>query len=205
MAHYTDPKCRVCRRAGVKLFLKGARCFSPKCPVERRGGVPPGPHARSRSTSDFGSQLAEKQKAKAIYGILERQFHRYFDRARKVRGATGDLLMQLLERRLDNTVFRLGLTPSRSVARQLVSHGHITVDGRVVTASSFQVQPGMVITVRPKGLNIPDIKKSLEKDDFVLPAWLERKAAVGRVISLPSRQQAETGINDQLIVEYYSR
>lgn len=206
MAHYTDPKCRICRRAGVKLFLKGARCFSPKCPIERRGGVPPGPHTRTRiNRSDYGLQLSEKQKAKNIYGVLERQFRNYFDRALKVKGATGETLIQLLERKLDNTVFRFGFAPSRSVARQLVSHGLITVDGRAVDIPSFEVRPGMVIALSPKAQNIPLIKSTLEKEDTVVPGWLEKKAAVGKVLRLPNRDEAETSINEQLIVEYYSR
>ena len=206
MAHYTDPKCRVCRRAGVKLFLKGARCFSPKCPIERRGGVPPGPHLRIRyNRSDYGLQMAEKQKAKNIYGVLERQFRNYFEQALKVKGATGETLIQLLERRLDNAVFRLGFTPSRSVARQIVNHGHVTVDGKKVDIASFQVKPGMVIALDATAQNIPVVKANLGKEDTSLPGWLERKAAVGKVSRLPKRDEAETGINDQLIVEYYSR
>lgn len=206
MAHYTDPKCRVCRRAGVKLFLKGARCFSPKCPIERKGGVPPGPHTRGRIThSDYGLQLAEKQKAKNTYGVLERQFRNYFNQALKVKGATGETLMQLLERRLDNTVFRLGLAPSRSVARQIVSHGHVTVDGKYVDIPSFEVKPDMVIALDNAAQNIPLVKATLQKEDVVVPGWLERKAIVGKIIRLPSRGEAETGINDQLIVEYYSK
>ena len=206
MAHYTDPKCRVCRRAGVKLFLKGARCFSPKFPIERRGGVPPGPHLRIRyNRSVYGLQMAEKQKAKNIYGVLERQFRNYFEQALKVKGATGETLIQLLERRLDNAVFRLGFTPSRSVARQIVNHGHVTVDGKKVDIASFQVKPGMVIALDATAQNIPVVKANLGKEDTSLPGWLERKAAVGKVSRLPKRDEAETGINDQLIVEYYSR
>lgn len=206
MAHYTDAKCRICRRAGVKLFLKGARCFSPKCPIERRGGVPPGSSGtkRRRSPSDYGLQLAEKQRAKNIYGVLERQFRRYFEKALKVKGATGETLMQLLERRLDNVVFRLGFTPSRSVARQLVSHGHVTVDGRAVNIPSFEVGQGMVVALAPSAVSMPVVKVALDKEE-VLPSWLERKAAVGRVVRLPRRDEAETGVNEQLIVEYYSR
>jgi small subunit ribosomal protein S4 len=207
MAHYTDPKCRLCRRAGVKLFLKGIRCATPKCPIERRGGVPPGPHKSrpSRRISDYGLQLAEKQKAKNIYGVLERQFKRYYDKALKVKGATGETLMQLLERRLDNAIFRFGCTTSRSVARQIVSHGHVTVDGSVVNIPSFQVTSGMVISFTPEAQNIPNIVQSLKKEDYALPAWLERKAGVGRVVRLPRRDEGETSINEQLIVEYYSK
>lgn len=209
MARYSDPKCRVCRGAGVKLFLKGTRCFSPKCPVERRAGIPPGGLRKGRrrraGLSDYGEQLREKQKAKNLYGVLERQFKRYYEEALKVQGATGDTLMRLLERRLDNAVFRLGFTPSRSVARQVVSHGQVTVDGRKVNISSFRVKPGMVIALRRGALDIPVVKVSLGKTDYVPPGWLERKAAVGRVMRLPNRDETETSVNDQLIVEYYSR
>ena len=207
MARYTDPKCRVCRSAGVKLFLKGTRCFSPKCPVERRAGVPPGGIKRGRrsSKSDYGIQLKEKQKLKNLYGVMERQIRRYFDEALKVKGATGETMMQLLERRLDNAVFRLGFTPGRSVARQVVSHGHVMVDGKREDIPSFRVRPGMVIALAGKALKVPMVKMNLEKKDYVAPQWLERKAAVGRVVRLPNRDEAETGINEQLIVEYYSR
>jgi small subunit ribosomal protein S4 len=206
MSRYTDPKCRVCRRAGVKLFLKGTRCFSPKCPIERRGGQPPGMHKdRRRQVSEYGTQLFEKQKVKALYGVSERQFRRYFDRALKVKGATGEALIQLLERRLDNAVFRLGLTPSRSVARQLVSHGHVVVDDKAVTIPSLSVKPGMVISIDAIGLAIPQVAANLGKSAGNPAPWLERKAAVGRVVRLPERSEAETGINEQLIVEYYSR
>lgn len=207
MARYKDAKCRLCRREGVKLFLKGTRCFSPKCPIERRGGVPAGQHGQRglRRLSEFGVQLREKQKAKRLYGVLERQFRRNFEQAAKVREATGEALLQLLETRLDNVVYRLGFTLSRGIARQLVTHGHISVDGKKVNIPSYRVRPGEIISLAPKGLKISQVKTALEEKDRVIPGWLERKAAVGKVVRLPKREEIDASINEQLIVEYYSR
>lgn len=207
MARYKDAKCRLCRREGVKLFLKGSRCFSPKCPVERRGGVPPGQHGQRfrRRTSEFGLQLREKQKAKRLYGVLERQFRRYFQEAAKVKEATGTILLQLLERRLDNIVYLLGFAQSRSMARQLVNHGHILVDNKKVDIPSYRVKPGQTISIKSQSLNISPVKTALAEKDKTIPKWLKRKAAVGKVERLPEREEIETEINEQLIVEYYSR
>ncbi len=207
MARYTDAKCRLCRREGIKLFLKGTRCFSPKCPIERRGGVPPGQHGqrRRRRSSEYGLQLREKQKAKRLYGVLERQFRRYYNEAAKVKKATGTVLLQLLERRLDNVVYCLGFAQSRGIARQLVNHGHILVDGKKVDIPSYQVKPGQIIGLTPKGLTIGQVKTALAEKDKKMPKWLKRKAAVGKVERLPERKEIETDINEQLIVEFYSR
>jgi small subunit ribosomal protein S4 len=207
MARYREAKCRLCRREGIKLFLKGARCFSPKCPIERRGGVPPGQHGqrRARRLSEFGIQLREKQKAKRLYGVLERQFQRYYKKAAKVREATGEALLQLLETRLDNVVYRSGFALSRAVARQLVSHGHVLVDGKKVNIPSYQMKPGQTVSLTTKGLVIGQVKTALKEKDKTIPSWLERKAAVGKVLRLPKREEIDANLNEQLIVEYYSR
>ncbi|HUW21359.1 MAG TPA: 30S ribosomal protein S4 [Candidatus Bathyarchaeia archaeon] len=207
MARYTEPKCRLCRREGAKLFLKGSRCYSTKCPIEKKGAVPPGQHGlkAARRLSDYGRQLREKQKAKKIYGVLERQFKNYFDRALKVKKQVGEVLLQLLESRLDNVVYRLGLAPSRSVARQLVSHGHILVDNKKVNISSYQVKPGQLTSVVSRSLKIDQIESSLKDDERKVPKWLSRKAAVGKMIRLPKREEVETDINEDLIIEFYSR
>lgn len=207
MGRYTDSKCRLCRREGIKLFLKGERCYSPKCPIERKGAVIPGQHGqkRRRRISDYAKQLREKQKTKRFYGVLERQFRNYLKKAAKNKEATGEVLLQLLESRLDNVVFRLGLTPSRSVARQLVSHGHVLVDGERVNVSSYQIKPGQVVALAPKGLEIDLVKKSLAEKARKIPAWLERKAAVGKMARLPKREEIDIDIDEHLILEFYSR
>lgn len=207
MAKYTGSKCRLCRREGRKLFLKGERCFSSKCPLERKGAVPPGQHGQKsrRRATEYKVQLREKQKAKQTYGVLERQFRNYFQKALSRKGATGQALFQFLESRLDNVVYRLGFTPSRSVARQLVRHGHVLVDGRKVDIPSYQVKSGQVISLSARAVKIPIVKKALEEKKAVLPSWLQRKAAIGKIAGLPSLDELGTEINDQLIVEYYSR
>lgn len=207
MARYTDAKCRLCRREGAKLFLKGERCYSPKCPIERKGAVPPGQHGqkRRRRQSDYGRQLREKQKTKRLYGVLERQFKNYFKKATKAREATGEVLLQFLERRLDNVVFRLGLVPSRSLARQLVNHGHVLVDGKKVDLPAYQVKLGQIIALTTKGLAIDQVKKSLAEKERKIPTWLERKAAVGKMTHLPKREEIDVDIDEHLIIEYYSR
>lgn len=207
MARYLDGKCRLCRREGVKLFLKGKRCLSPKCPIERKGAVPPGVKGtkRARRPSEYGIQLREKQKAKRTYGILEAQFKRYFKKARKVKGATGEALLRMLEQRLDNIVYRLGFSPSRSASRQIVSHGHVLVDGKKVNIPSYQVRVGETISLSPKGLKIKEVEETLAQKNVIIPSWLERKAAVGRVKKLPERDEIGGEINEQQIVEYYSR
>jgi small subunit ribosomal protein S4 len=199
-------KCRLCRASGGKLFLKGERCFT-KCPIDRKGPVLPGQHGakRRRKISDFGVRLAEKQKLKRFYGIKEAQLKKYFKEARKVRGATGEALLQSLETRLDNLVYRLGFAPSRRAARQLVSHGHIRVDERVVNIPSFRVRPGQVISLSEKSANLARVRTMLEKKDVKIPAFLERKGPAGRLASVPKREEIEADVSEQLIVEYYSR
>lgn len=207
MARYLGPKCRLCRREGKKLFLKGSRCFSPKCPLDRKGAVPPGQHGTKvfGRYSDYLLQLREKQKAKRMYGVMERQFQRYFAKATKAKEETGRALLQILESRLDNVVFRLGFTPSRSLARQLVSHGHILVDGKKVNVSSYALKPGQVISIASRGLKIKEVKASLDDKGRKIPSWLERKAAVGRVKNLPTREEIDFDIDEDLIVNFYSR
>lgn len=212
MARYTGPVCKLCRREGEKLFLKGERCFSPKCAVERRA-YPPGQHGRMAQwrrsrTSDFGDQLRAKQKARRVYGVLERQFRRYFKQALKARGLTGLTLLQILESRLDNVVYRLGFASSRAQSRQLVSHGHLLVNGRRTTVPSMQIKPGDVIEVREGSQN-----KTLIKDLFAMaeersaPDWVTRdiKNMSGGITRLPERSEIDANLNEQRIVEYYSR
>jgi len=207
MARYTGPKCRLCRREGVKLFLKGERCYSPKCPLERKGAVIPGQHGqkRQRRVSDYSHQLREKQKTKRLYGVLERQFKNYFQEASQVKEKAGEILLQFLERRLDNVVFRLGFVPSRSVARQLVRHGHVLVDGKKVDIPSYRVKPGQTISLTTKGLALKEVKKALAEKERKIPGWLKRKAAVGKIVSLPKREDIDVDIDEHLIVEFYSR
>lgn len=207
MARHIDAKCRLCRREETKLFLKDGRCFSPKCPIEKKGAVPPGQHGqrRGRRLSDYGQRLREKQKTKRLYGVLERQFRRYFKKAKKARGATGEVLLQLLESRLDNVVYRLGLVSSRSVARQLVRHGHILVDSKKVNIPSYQVKPGQMVNLTTKGLKTELVKKSLVDKKTEIPKWLRKKATVGQMVRLPEREELGANISEQLIVEYYSR
>jgi small subunit ribosomal protein S4 len=199
-------KCRLCRAAGGKLFLKGERCLT-KCPIDRKGPVRPGQHGakRRRKISDFGIRLAEKQKLKRFYGIEEAQLKKYFREARKVRGATGEALLQSLETRLDNLVYRLGFAPSRRSARQLVSHGHIRVDERVVNIPSFRVQADQVISLAEKSADLAKVKTMLDKKDIKIPAFLERKGPAGKLVRVPKRDEIEADVSEQLIVEYYSR
>lgn len=208
MAKYIDPKCRLCRREGVKLYLKGARCYSPKCPIERRGGQVPGQHGKKQGRprlSGFGVQLREKQKAKRLYAVLEGPMHRYYEKALKSPQNTGEVLMQQLETRLDNIVFRLGLTGSRSLARQLVTHGHVLVNGKKIDVPSYSVRPGDVVSVSPRGLKINFVAEALKREDFVVPTWLSRQAYVGKVERLPGRNEIEADIKENLIIEFYSR
>jgi small subunit ribosomal protein S4 len=212
MARYTGPVCKLCRREGEKLFLKGERCFSPKCAIERRA-YPPGQHGRqsqwSRSkTSDFGAQLRAKQKARRTYGVLERQFRRYFRQALKSRGLTGLTLLQILESRLDNVIYRMGYASSRAQARQLVNHGHFLVNGFRTDAPSMQIKPGDEIAVREGSR-----KKQLVKDLMAMaeersaPEWITRdvKNFSGGIKRLPERSEIDANLNEQLIVEFYSR
>jgi len=200
MARYTGPKRRLSRREGVALFTKDAAY------IERKGAVSPGQRGirRPRKLSEYGIQLREKQKAKRMYGMLEKQFHKYYEMASKSKGNRGDTLLELLETRLDNVVYRLGFAGSRAAARQFVSHGHLLVDGKKVTIPSFQVKPGSTIALFDKMLDNSQVRKSLEVQT-TLPEWLERQAAVGKVLRLPGAEEVEQGINANLIVEYYSR
>lgn len=212
MARYTGPVCKLCRREGEKLFLKGEKCFSPKCPVERRG-YPPGEHGREsmyrrRRVSDFQRQLREKQKMRRIYGVMERQFRRYYDRALKRRGMTGQALLQTLEQRLDNVVFRLGYASSRNQARQLVTHGHFNVNGRRTDVPSTLVQPGDQVSVREGSRGRPYFKTlAAEAESRNVPGWLERDLdrLGGKMLHLPEREDIDAALNEQLVVEYYSR
>lgn len=208
MARYTGPSCRLCRRENMELFLKGDRCYTDKCAMKRRN-YPPGQHGQGRSkASDYGVQLREKQKVKRIYGLLEKQFRGYFERADRMKGVTGTNLLTLLERRLDNVVYRLGFASSRSESRQLVSHGHFTLNGRKVTIPSIRVKAGDLVELREKSRKIAQINESL--DAVVrrgIPQWLEldRDACKGVVKILPVREDITTPIQEQLIVELYSK
>lgn len=206
MARYTGPDCRLCRREGMKLFLKGTKCFSEKCPFERRPFAP-GQHGRAqRKLTEYGLRLREKQRAKRIYGVLERQFRRYFEIASKGRGVTGERLLQLLETRLDNVVYRLGWALSRDQARQIVSHGKIAVNGKRVNIPSYNLKPGDVVELLDKDL-IPVQEAISVFGNKNVPAWLEldRENFRGKVLRLPKREEIDTPVQEQLIVEFYSR
>ena len=209
MARYTGPVCRLCRREGMKLFLKGERCYTEKCAIEKRN-LPPGQHGKLRKAKvvGYGLQLREKQKVKRIYGVLENQFRRYFEMADRTRGITGETLLQLLERRLDNVLYRLGLATSRAQARQLARHGHFTVNGRKVDIPSYQVKPGDVIGVRATSAENPAIQHALEEvKGRGVPEWLSFDSGTmsGRIASLPTREQINLPVQEQLIVELYSK
>ena len=208
MARYIGPVCRLCRREGIKLFLKGERCYTDKCAIERRS-YPPGQHGQGRSKStEYSLQLREKQKLKRIYGVLESQFRRVFGLAERRRGITGENLLLLLESRLDNMVYRMGFAPSRSEARQLVRHGHFLVNQRRVTIPSYFVKPGDEIQVREPSRKVVRIQESLElAQRRGVPEWLEvnKDAFAGRVRALPTRAELTLPINEQLIVELYSK
>ena len=208
MARYTQAVCRLCRREGLKLFLKGERCFTDKCAIERRN-YPPGQHGQARPKfSEYSIQLREKQKLRRIYGVLEGQFRRYFEMADRAKGVTGETLLQLLERRLDNMTFRMGFATSRSEARQLVRHGHFTVNGRKVNVPSYLVKGGDVVTVREKSRKVTRIVESLElAHRRGVPDWLEVTAEqfTGRVKALPTRTDLTMPINEKLVVELYSK
>lgn len=206
MARYTGPKNRLARREGIDLGLKTVGTKS-HANLLKRLGVPPGMHGSKgrRKLSDFGEQLREKQRVKRLYGVLERQFRRIFNRARKWRGNTGEKLLEFLESRLDNTIYRAGLAPTRPGARQYVSHGHILVNGHKLTIPSYEVEVNDVIALGTKGLEIPAVKKLLETTPEELPDWIERKGPVAKVVRLPGRSDIKEDINEQLIVEHYSR
>ncbi|HVS32380.1 MAG TPA: 30S ribosomal protein S4 [Thermoanaerobaculia bacterium] len=208
MARYSDPVCRLCRREGMKLFLKGDRCFKDKCSIERRNYAP-GQHGRRRSkVLGYGVQLREKQKVKRIYGLLERQFQTYFQRAERRTGITGENLLRQLELRLDNVVYSLGFAASRPQARQLVRHGHIVVNGRKINIPSYQVRKGDVIQVREKSRKNDQIRQAVETaSGRGVPSWLTLNAEQfqGSVTDIPKREDIRLPIQEQLIVELYSK
>jgi small subunit ribosomal protein S4 len=212
LARYVDSACKLCRREGEKLFLKGDRCFSQKCAFERRA-YPPGIHGRQgqfrRKESDYGLQLREKQKVRRLYGVFERQFRRYFRQAQRQKGLTGVNLLIILESRLDNVLYRLGIAASRAQARQLISHGHFEVNGRKTNISSFLVNEGDRITIHDQSKKNSKLF-SIIKDNINearIPEWLslDVEQLSGRVLTMPSRDQIDITLNEQLIVEYYSR
>ncbi len=209
MARYTGAVCRLCRREGMKLFLKGSKCFSEKCPIENRNFAP-GQHGKDRKAKivGYGLQLREKQKAKRIYFTNEGQFRNYYEKASNATGVTGELLLQSLERRLDNVVYRLGFGTSRRQARQIVRHGHIQVNGRKVDIPSYQVKAGDEIAVRESAKQLPVIVAALEYTSHQpAPNWLEvnRETLTGRVTAIPKREDINLPVNEQLIVELYSK
>jgi small subunit ribosomal protein S4 len=208
MAVYTGPKCRLCRREGVRLFLKGDRCYSVKCGVEKRK-YPPGQHGQAqRKVEEYGLQLREKQKLKRIYWMKEKPFRNYYDEAVRRKGRTGEVLLRLLETRLDNVVYRMGFAPNRRTARQLVSHGHLLLNGRRVTIPSIQVRPGDVIGVRERSKSTaPFLNVGRYAGGRRIPEWLDfdAKNLQGRMVSHPNRDHIDTDVHEQLIVEFYSR
>lgn len=207
MARYTGPVCKLCRREGTKLYLKGEKCFTDKCAIVRRP-FPPGQHGQGRrKLSEYGVQLREKQKARRTYGVMEGQFARYFGKASKKKGVTGELLLQLLERRLDNVVYRMGLAASRAEARQLVRHNHFLVNGRRVNIPSFSVKPGDVIAVSESSRQRPRFKTMAQSASRLVPEWLQVDIDnfTGTVVRLPNREEIDAPVQEQLIVEYYSR
>ena len=207
MARYTGAVCRLCRREGQKLFLKGDRCYT-KCALENRS-YPPGQHGQGRSkSSEYGQQLREKQKAKRYYGVLESQFRSYYEMAERRQGKTGENLLSILECRLDNVVYRLGFAMSRAEARQMVSHGHFTVNGRKVNIPSYQVKPGMVITLKESSRGLEKIKANVEANSSrPAPKWLEYDAnnQIAKVVGVPARDDIDLPIEEHLIVELYSK
>ncbi|MBM4165934.1 MAG: 30S ribosomal protein S4 [Ignavibacteria bacterium] len=210
MARYTDPCCRLCRRENQKLFLKGTRCFTEKCPVDRRG-VPPGQHALERKrakVSEYGVQLREKQKIRTFYGILERQFQNYFDKAQRKTGRTGETLIQLLESRFDNVVYRLGFAPSRKAARQLIVHGHFLLNNKKADIPSILLRPGDEVQVRDKSKKMEFIHESMKrmKENILMP-WLnlDKGAMRGTFLNHPQRADVPLNANEQLVVELYSK
>jgi small subunit ribosomal protein S4 len=209
MARYIGPVCRLCRREGMKLFLKGERCYTEKCAIEKRN-LPPGQHGKARKAKmlGYGLQLREKQKVKRTYGVLENQFRRYFEAADRQKGITGFLLLQQLERRLDNVIYRLGFATSRPQARQLVRHGHFLVNGKKVDIPSYQVRQGDTIAVRTTSAQNPTIQHAMEEvKGRGVPEWLnvDAGAFAGKITSLPTREQINLPVQEQLIVELYSK
>jgi small subunit ribosomal protein S4 len=209
MARYIGPVCRLCRREAMKLFLKGERCYTEKCAIEKRN-FPPGQHGKTRKAkiAGYGLQLREKQKVKRTYGVLEDQFRRYFEAAERTRGITGETLLQLLERRLDNVVYRAGFAHSRDMARQLVKHGHFIVNGSKVDIPSFLVSENDIIEVRPHSVELtPFVIARAEAGERTVPAWIEVISNRMRILvhTLPARQIIDTQVQEQLIVELYSK
>ncbi len=208
MARYTESVCRLCRREGMKLYLKGSRCYTKKCAFERRP-TPPGQHGiRRRKLGDYGQQLREKQKVRRIYGVLERQFKSYFAEAARHSGVTGEYLLRMLELRLDNVVYRLGFAASRAQARQLVSHGHFAVNGRPTNIPSYQLKPGDRVEVRPSRIDREPFKLARETlRSHQPPEWLQVDPAnlAGTVVDVPRREHMPQELSEQLVVEYYSR
>jgi small subunit ribosomal protein S4 len=208
VSRYIGSVCRMCRRAGEKLFFKGDRCFTEKCGVERRK-YPPGQHGQSRAKlSDYGVQLMEKQKVRKPYGLVETQFRRYFHEAERRKGITGEILLQLLECRLDNVVYRMGFSANRRQARQLITHGHFKVNGKPVSIPSYSIRAGDVVEVRESSRDIPSIQENLDKAAHRgLASWLEMDAAnfKGKILHVPSREEIQLPVQEQLIVELYSK
>lgn len=206
MAKYTDAKCRQCRREGCKLFLKGERCTSGKCAMDRRPVVPGQHGAARKKVTEYGIQLREKQKVRRAYGLLERQFSIYYDKASKSKEPTGWALLKMLELRLDNVVYRMGMASSRAQARQIVNHGHIAVNGKKVNIPSYQVKVGDVISVKENRQDI-EMFKALREVKVIMPKWLEFNAETltGKILALPERDDIELDIREHLIVELYSR
>ena len=206
MSRYTDANCKLCRREGQKLFLKGERCYSTKCALEKRNYAP-GQHGQARKKqSDYGNQLREKQKAKRFYGVQETQFRNLFDKAAKKSGKTGDNLLIMLETRLDNAVFRLGFAASRKEARQLVTHGHFTINGKKANIPSMEVKAGDVIAVKSKSQQYPKFKE-IKEMQITVPQWMDVDVnkLEGKILALPTREQIDTPIAEHLIVELYSK
>ncbi len=208
MARYTDSVCRLCRREALKLYLKGERCYTDKCAIERRN-YPPGQHGQKRPKfSEYALQLREKQKVKRMYGVLEGQFRRYFTIAERTRGITGEILLQLLERRFDNMIYRMGFATSRAEARQLVRHGHFLVNGHKLNIPSALLKAGDVVTVRERSKNVARVQEALAQAEHRgAPEWVEvnREGFTARVKALPTRAELTMPINEKLIVELYSK
>lgn len=208
MARYIGAVCRICRREGEKLFIKGDRCYTEKCAIERRK-YPPGQHGQGfKKLSDYGVQLREKQKVRKMYGLLEKQFRRYFHDADSGKGITGEVLLQLIERRLDTIVFRMGFAPNRRRARQLIGHGHILVNGKKVNLPSYSIKQGDLVEVKEASRDMSEIVESLSKSEHRgLPGWVEIDSAhfQGKVLHIPSRDEIQLPVQEQLIVELYSK
>lgn len=208
MARQMGPVCKLCRREGMKLFLKGERCYTPKCAIDKRAYAPGQHGAGKHKLSEYALHLREKQKARRIYGVLERQFRRYFTKASRARGVTGEALLQILETRLDNVVYRLGFASSRAEARQLVSHGHFEVNGRKVNIASYHVRAGDQVAVREKSRSLPRLQELARlAAAHRVPDWLsvDPEAMKGTVLRIPAREEIDVPVKEQLIIEHYSR